>query len=313
MQLIRGLHNLPSFAQGTVVTIGDFDGVHRGHQAILQRLKQTAQQLQAPTCVLIFEPQPREYFAPESAPARLTPLADKLQLLEQAGVDYVVCIAFNERFRQLSAEQFVEQVLVTGLHVRHLQIGDDFRFGCDRSGDYAFLLEAGQRYQFSVEPTTTVQHEQLRISSTRVREALAAGDLALTEQLLGHKYWIKGRVLHGKKLGRTLNAPTANVQLKRKKAPLQGVFLVKATLDNGQHWPAVANIGVRPSVETDGLPHLEVHLLGFQGDLYGQRLRVEFVHKIRDEQKFASLDALQAAIASDIKTAKDYWQKFHTL
>ena len=313
MQLIRGLHNLPYFAQGSVVTIGDFDGVHLGHQAILARLKETAEQLQAPSCVLIFEPQPREFFAPHRAPARLTPLRDKLQLLAQAGIDYVVCIAFNERFRQLSAQQFVEQVLVKGLAVRHLQIGDDFRFGCDRSGDYDFLQLFGAEHGFSVEPTHTVQQDQQRISSTRIRDALAQGDLTLAENLLGHPYQINGRVLHGKKLGRTLNAPTANVQLKRDKAPLQGVYLVKAQLANGKVWPGVANIGIRPSVQSDGKPHLEVHLLGFAGDLYGQRLGVEFVHKIRDEQKFDSLAALQAAIASDIDSAQQYWQKFHTL
>jgi len=306
MQLVRGLHNLRPGHRGCVASIGNYDGVHRGHQAILKRLRERAAELQLPSCVILFEPQPREYFTPETAPARLARLRDKIELLTAEGIDRVVCLAFNRRLRELSAAQFVQQVLVDGLGVRHLEIGDDFRFGCDRAGDFEFLRQAGAEYGFTVEAATTVELDGERISSTRVRQALAAGDFALAERLLGRPYSIGGRVLHGQKLGRQLGTPTANVQLKRRKAPLQGVYLVSARLD-GRRVPGVANIGVRPSVNGDGRAHLEVHLLDFSGDLYGQRMNVAFHRKLRDEQRFASLEALKAAIDADIAAARAYW------
>ena len=306
MQLVRGLHNLRPGHRGCVASIGNYDGVHRGHQAILKRLRERAAELQLPSCVILFEPQPREYFTPETAPARLARLRDKIELLTAEGIDRVVCLAFNRRLRELSAAQFVQQVLIDGLGVRHLEIGDDFRFGCDRAGDFEFLRQAGAEYGFTVEAATTVELDGERISSTRVRQALAAGDFALAERLLGRPYSIGGRVLHGQKLGRQLGTPTANVQLKRRKAPLQGVYLVSARL-GGRRVPGVANIGVRPSVNGDGRAHLEVHLLDFSGDLYGQRMSVAFHRKLRDEQRFASLEALKAAIDADIAAARAYW------
>ncbi|SEQ51113.1 riboflavin kinase / FMN adenylyltransferase [Pseudomonas cuatrocienegasensis] len=293
--------------RGCVATIGNFDGVHRGHQAILARLRERGAELGLPTCVVIFEPQPREFFAPQTAPARITRLRDKLALLAAEGVDRVLCLSFNRRLRELSASQFVHEVMVEGLGVKHLEVGDDFRFGCDRAGDFAFLEQAGVREGFSVEAASTVQLDGARVSSTRVREALAEADFALAERLLGRPFRIVGRVLHGQKLGRQLNAPTANVQLKRKRVPLTGVYLVSAEID-GQPWPGVANIGVRPSVAGDGSAHLEVHLLDFAGDLYGRRLMVAFHHKLRDEQRFASLEALKTAIAADIAAARAHWQ-----
>ncbi|MGE6792618.1 FMN adenylyltransferase /riboflavin kinase [Pseudomonas guineae] len=306
MQLVRGLHNLRPQHRGCVATIGNFDGVHRGHQAILARLRERSAELGVPSCVLIFEPQPREFFAPEGAPARLARLRDKLALLAAEGVDRVLCLSFNRRLRELSAAEFVQRVLVDGLGVQHLEVGDDFRFGCDRAGDFAFLAEAGEREGFSVEAASTVELDGIRVSSTRVREALDVGDFALAEHLLGRPFQIVGRVLHGQKLGRQLNAPTANVQLKRKRVPLRGVYLVSTEID-GQTWPGVANIGVRPSVAGDGSAHLEVHVLDFAGDLYGRRLTVAFHRKLRDEQRFASLEALKAAIAADIVAARAYW------
>lgn len=306
MQLVRGLHNLRPRHRGCVATIGNFDGVHRGHQAILKRLRERAAELQVPACVVIFEPQPREFFAPETAPARLARLRDKLELLAAEGVERVVCLAFNRRLRELSAAQFVQQVLVDGLGIRHLEIGDDFRFGCDRAGDFDFLRQAGAEHGFTVEAAATVELDGERISSTRVREALAAGDFVLAERLLGRAYSISGRILHGQKLGRQLGAPTANVQLKRRKAPLHGVYLVSARA-NGQRHAGVANIGVRPSVCGDGKAHLEVHLLDFSGDIYGHRMTVAFHHKLRDEQRFASLEALKTAIDADIAAARAYW------
>ncbi|BAU72538.1 bifunctional riboflavin kinase/FAD synthetase [Metapseudomonas furukawaii] len=307
MQLVRGLHNLRPQHRGCVATIGNFDGVHRGHQAILKRLRERAAELGLPTCVVIFEPQPREYFGPDTAPVRLTRLRDKLELLAREGVDRVLCLAFNRRLRELSAAEFVHAVLVEGLGARHLEIGDDFRFGCDRAGDFSFLLQAGEAEGFSVEAAATVELDGVRVSSTRVRQALADGDFPLAERLLGRPFTITGRVLHGQKLGRQLGTPTANVQLKRRRVPLNGVYLVSVELD-GQPRPGVANIGVRPSVKGDGRAHLEVHLLDYAGDLYDRRISVNFHQKLRNEQRFASLEALKSAIDADVAAARAYWQ-----
>lgn len=306
MQLVRGLHNLLPLTRGCVATIGNFDGVHRGHQAILARLRERAIELGVPSCVVIFEPQPREFFAPQTAPARLTRLREKLELLAGQGVDFVLCLAFNRRLRELSADEFVRQVLVEGLRVKHLEIGDDFRFGAGRSGDFDFLVRAGEQYAFTVEAALTVELDGERVSSTRVRQALQAGELELAGRLLGRPYALGGCVLHGQKLARQLGTPTANVQLKRRKPPLCGVFLV-SVLHQGRRYQGVANIGQRPTVAGDGSPHLEVHLLDFAGDLYGQRLTVEFHHKLRDEQRFASLEALKTAIDADVAAARAYW------
>lgn len=308
MQLVRGLHNLKPALRGCVATIGNFDGVHRGHQAILQRLRERAAELQLPSCVVIFEPQPREFFGPDNAPVRLSRLRDKLELLAAAGVDRVLCLAFNRRLRELSAADFVRTVLVDGLGVQHLEVGDDFRFGCDRAGDFPFLEQAGKQFGFSVEDAITIELDGERVSSTRVRNAAQVADFALAEQLLGRPFSISGRVLHGQKLGRQLGTPTANVQLKRRRAPLNGVYLVSVELD-GRVQPGVANIGMRPTVAGDGRAHLEVHLLDFAGDLYGRRLTVVFHQKLRDEQRFASLEALKAAIDADIASARAYWQR----
>ncbi|TLX53766.1 bifunctional riboflavin kinase/FAD synthetase [Stutzerimonas nosocomialis] len=307
MQLVRGLQSLQPRHRGCVATIGNFDGVHRGHQAILARLRERAAELGLPSCVVIFEPQPREYFAPGQAPARLTRLREKLELLAEQGVDRVLCLAFNRRLRELSAAEFVHAVLVEGLGVEHLEVGDDFRFGCDRAGDFDFLRRAGAVEGFTVESATTIEVDGERVSSTRLRAALAAADFALAERLLGRPFAITGRVLHGQKLGRQLDAPTANIQLKRRRPPVDGVFTVSAELD-GRQWPGVANIGMRPSVKSDGQPHLEVHLLDYAGDLYGRRLRITFHRKLRDEQRFASLEALKAAIDADIAAARAYWR-----
>ena len=306
MQLVRGLHNLRPQDRGCVATIGNFDGVHRGHQAILARLRERAQELAMPSCVVIFEPQPREYFAPATAPARLARLRDKLALLAEEGVDLVLCLPFNQRLSQLSAAEFVDTILVEGLGVQHLEVGDDFRFGCDRRGDFNFLVHAGARHGFTVEAAQTVELGGVRVSSTQVRKALAAADFGLAEQLLGRPFCIAGRVLHGQKLARQLGWPTANVQLKRCRVPFTGVYLVSTQID-GKFWPGVANIGVRPTVAGDGRAHLEVHLLDFAGDLYDRRLTVVFHQKLRDEQRFASLEALKAAIEADVAAARAHW------
>ncbi|MDH0747919.1 bifunctional riboflavin kinase/FAD synthetase [Pseudomonas sp. GD03842] len=306
MQLVRGLHNLHSHQRGCVATIGNFDGVHRGHQAILARLRERALELGLPSCVVIFEPQPREFFAPDTAPARLARLRDKLDLLAAEGIDRVLCLTFNHQLSKLRATEFVDTVLIDGLGVKHLEVGDDFRFGCDRIGDFDFLQRVGAEKGFTVEAAQTVEIDGVRVSSTQVRNALAAGDFKLAERLLGRPFEITGRVLHGQKLARQLGTPTANVQLKRRRVPLSGVYLVSAEID-GKVWPGVANIGVRPTVAGDGRPHLEIHLLDFAGDIYGRRLTVVFHQKLRDEQRFASLEALKTAIDADVAAARAHW------
>lgn len=306
MQLIRGLHNLPTLADACVATIGNFDGVHIGHQDILRRLVQRAATLDVPACVVVFEPQPMEFFRPNAAPPRLTTLREKLRIMREIGVDSVLCLPFNQRLCALSAQEFIQRILVQGLKVLHLEVGDDFRFGVGRSGDFATLLEAGERHDFSVENAVTVAYQGERVSSTRIRRLLEQGDLELARNLLGRPFSLSGRVIHGQHLGRQLKVPTANIQLRHNSPPLQGVYVVSCHLTDSER-RGVANIGVRPTVQGDGKAHLEVHILDFDGDLYGQRLRVQFLHKLRDERRFESLDALKNAISNDMEAARAYW------
>lgn len=314
MRLIRGLINIPTDFEGCVATIGNFDGVHLGHQKILQQLKKAATEHQLPTLVMMFEPQPREFFAPEQAPARLAGLADKLDDLAEHGVEYVLLLPFNEKLRSMSAQQFMQNILADGLKVRHLIVGDDFRFGCDRSGDYAALKTFGQQLSngstFTVEDTPTFEIADERVSSTRVREALADNEFELAEALLGQAFRISGRIGYGRQLGRTIGAPTANIILKRKKLPFTGVFAVTAVVQDTSNKPfnGVANIGVKPTVAGNPEPSLEVHLFDCDENLYGKRLEVTFCQKIRDEKKFAGLDELKAAIAADMAAAKNYFK-----
>lgn len=306
--LIRGLHNLRTPHRGCVATIGSFDGVHRGHRAIIDQLLVQAQQLGLPSVVMVFEPQPFEFFAGDKAPARLMRLRDKIRVLSACGVDRVFCLQFNQRLRQLSAHDFIKQVLVDGLGIKSLVVGDDFRFGCDRAGDFSLLQKAGEEYGFSVYDTCTVQEGGERISSTRIRGALLAEQFEEAERLLGHPYTMRGRVVYGQQLGRTIGVPTANVRLRRYRSPLNGVFAVRLRLVKEGLWlPGVANVGVRPTVGGETRPILEVHLLDFTGHLYGQEVEVVFDKKLRDEQKFSSLDALKTQIHSDIVTAKQYF------
>jgi len=330
MRLIRGLHNIPSDFSGCVATIGNFDGVHLGHQAILQQLKKQGAQHQLPTVVMMFEPQPREFFAPDQAPARLANMSEKLQDLASFGVDYVLCLPFNQKLRSMSADQFIQTILLDGLKIRHLIVGDDFRFGCDRTGDYQLLQTSGQQAGessnkgngFSVEDTKTFEIEGKRVSSTRIRECLSANDLESVNTLLGRPYRMSGRIGYGRQLGRTIGVPTANIILQRNKLPMTGVYAVKAieievarcnesqALDsNGKvkEWQGVANIGVKPTITGIPEPSLEVHIFDFADDLYGKRLSIEFCQKIREEQKFNGLDELKAAIAKDINVAREFF------
>ncbi len=312
MRLVRGLYNLPSGFAGCVATIGNFDGVHLGHQALLRSLQQKASEHSLPTLVLLFEPQPKEFFAPEHAPARLASLRDKLRDLrggpQYPGVDYVLCLPFNQSLRSMSADEFIDQILVDALKIRHLIVGDDFRFGCDRRGDYQALQQAGLQHGFDVEDTPTLEFDNERISSTRVRSELASNNLARVGRLLGRPYRLSGRVGYGRQLGRTLGAPTANVLIRRAKLPLTGVFAVQVCdEDSGEEYLGVANIGYKPTVAGEPEPSLEVHLFACKENLYGHHLTVGLLHKIRDEKKFNGLDALKQAIEADFNAAKHYF------
>ena len=306
MELIRGLHNLRDRHRGCVATIGNFDGVHLGHRKVLAQVKAKAAELGLPSVAIIFEPQPREFFGGDSVPPRLTRFDEKVRLLAAEGVDRVVCLTFNARLRQMSAEAFINELLLKGLAVEHFVVGDDFRFGCDRRGDYRMLCEAGERHGFTVEGTRTFVLQGDRVSSTRVREVLQANDFTLAEQLLGWRYAVTGRVMHGQKLGRQLGVPTANVRMHRYPCPLRGVFAARAYFD-GQCLPAICNIGLRPTVH-GRQPVLEAHLLDYQGEeLYGRLMRVEFLHFVRAEQAFNGLDALKAQIEADIEHVRNWF------
>jgi len=295
----------PAALGPVALTIGNFDGVHNGHQAMLARLVAAARTRGVPATVLTFEPHPREFFAPQSAPTRLTNVREKLELLAAHGVDRVHVQRFSAAFAALAPEAFVERVLVGTLAARWVLVGDDFRFGAKRAGDFAFLADAARRHGFDLEAMPTVSDGGVRVSSSAVREALARGELARAHALLGRAYSISGRVVHGEKLGRALGFATANVQLKHNRPPLGGIFAVRVHGIGASPRPGVASLGVRPTVHAAGKPVLEVHLFDFTGDLYGAHLRVEFLAKLRDEEKYADLDTLKAQIARDCVAARD--------
>jgi len=292
----------------TVLTIGNFDGVHLGHRALLARLTATAAAEGLPPTVLTFEPHPREFFAPETAPARLSTLREKLELIADDGVALTYVCHFNARFAALSAEEFIERVLVRALRVRHLIIGDDFRFGAKRAGDFALLREAGASLGFRVEAMDSVTLDGERASSSAVRDALRAGDLKHAARLLGRPYSIDGRVVHGAQVGRQLGFATANIRIKHDRPPLLGVFAVEVKGVDGVALKGVANLGFRPSINQVLRPLLEVHLFDFARDIYGTHLNVRFLHKLRDELKFPNFEALKAQIASDVEAAKNYFK-----
>ena len=283
------------------LTIGNFDGVHRGHRALVERVTAKARELAVSSCVLTFEPHPREFFAPERAPARLARLRDKLELLAAAGVERTHIARFNARFAALSAERFIEDVLKKGLGVRWLLVGRDFRFGARRAGDFASLQNKG----FDLEAMPDVQEGGERVSSSAIRAALADGDFARAERLLGHPYTLSGRVAHGAKLGRELGFPTANIVL-RHPSPLSGIYVV----DAGARGPGVASVGRRPTVNPVDVPLLEVHLFGETRDLYGEHLQVRFHKKLRDERKYEDLGKLRDAMARDAAQAREYFAAF---
>ena len=307
MELIRGLHNLKPAHHGCVATIGNFDGVHLGHQAVIGQLAEKAQELGLPTTVMLFEPQPQEFFQPQDALPRLTRFREKLQALRRYSVDRVLCVRFDARFAAIEPEEFIRRILVEGLGVRYLVVGDDFRFGNGRRGDFAMLREAGERHGFQVVNMHTFSIDGERVSSTRVRTALAAADLVTAEKLLGRPYRMCGRVAHGDKRGRTIGVPTANIHLHRKATPIKGVYAVEMFGLKTEPLPGVANIGTRPTVD-GSRTLLEVHLLDFDEDIYGSHVSVDFLHKLRDEKRFASFDELKKRIYLDVTHAREFFK-----
>lgn len=314
MKLIRGRYNLPHFKTGCALTIGNFDGCHLGHQHILTQLKHYAQQHHLPTVAMLFEPQPSEYFLGNSAPARLMTLRDKINTLSDIGIDYLFCLRFNRTLATYPPEQFIQDILVQQLNFRYLSVGDDFHFGFQRQGNFEMLLQASHQFNFQIEKHHSYLYHQQRISSTAIRQALAQDNLTLAEQMLGRPYTITGRVRHGNKLGRTIGFPTANIALKRQVIPIQGVYVIRVKIINrhnkyDHYYQGIANIGNRPTIDGTLSPLLEVHLFEFSQQLYGDYLHIEFLQKIRNEQKFNSLEQLKKQIELDEQYAQNFFTK----
>ena len=317
MELIRNLHNLRQHHRKCVATIGNFDGIHLGHRAIISQLKEIASEHDLPTAIIIFEPQPQEYFSPDNAPPRLTRLREKIEEMERLAVDRLICLRFNSELASLSPRDFVERLLIEGLEICHLVVGDDFRFGKNRQGDYATLEKMADEFGYELEHTNTCTFEGERISSTRIRQALANDDLILARELLGREYAISGRVVHGDKRGKSLGFPTANMELHRLHSPVAGIYVtrVHVTLEHGgdrgvveSSYPAVTSIGTRPMFDGEGM-RLETHILDFDEILYTKHIRVVFLKKLRQEEKFSNVDDLIKAIETDIENARLYFAK----
>ena len=306
MEFIRGQHNLRPRHRGCTASIGNYDGVHLGHQAIIRQLLRTGESLGIPALIVTFEPYPQEYFR-RGEQTRLTSLRAKLELLQVFGIERVLCLRFNAQLANMSPGSFIQDLLVDGLGVKHLVIGDDFRFGRGRAGDFDVLQTSGDKYGFSVENTDTYMVKGERVSSTRVRQALDLGQLELAEQLLGRTYSISGKVAHGDKRGRTWGFPTANIDLERQNPPLNGIYAVEVSGINTFSVPGVAYVGKRPTVNgTRRL--LEVHIMDFDQDIYGKRIVVHFMKMIREDQKFDSHAALQRQIAKDKSDAETFFR-----
>ncbi len=306
MLIFRGLH--PSVAQPVALTIGNFDGVHLGHQAMLKQLREAAQSRGLPTAVIVFEPHPREFFTPQQAPARLTSMREKLELFAALGVGRVHVCRFNSRFAHMSATDFIH-VLHKEVAAKFVLIGDDFRFGSGRSGDFALMEKIGAQHGFTVQAMHSVLHDGVRISSTAVRVALAEGKMDVAQRYLGRPYSISGRVEHGDGLGKRLGFPTANIQLKHNRPPLSGIFVVRVQGDDMPPMQGVASLGVRPTVRQDGKPVLEVHVFDFAREVYNKHMRLDFLHKLRDEEKYPDVETLTRQIALDVQNAKQWFEQ----
>jgi riboflavin kinase/FMN adenylyltransferase len=307
MELIRGVHNMRPRHRGCVVTIGAFDGVHLGHQAVIRHLLRKSAELGVPSVVIVFEPLPREYFSPDRAPARIMSFREKFQAMRALGVDRLMRLRFDEALRTMSAQRFLDEIFVQGLGVRHIVLGDDFRFGNEREGDLAFLRRQGERYGYEAGPTPTERLGGTRVSSTRIRTALEGADFDEAQRLLGRPYSISGKVIYGRQLGQSIGTPTANLQLHRLRAPLAGVYAVQVSGAGLACAPGVANVGVRPTVDEGIRANLEVHLLDREIELYGQHIEVTFRHKLREERKFDSVEELKRNIARDIDNTRAWF------
>lgn len=309
MKVFRGLPNAESRSP-CALTIGNFDGVHRGHQALLAHARDAARSLDLPLCVMTFEPHPREFFNPAGAPPRISLLRDKLEALARAQVDRVVVEHFNHRFAAQPAEAFIKDVIVDGLHARWVMVGDDFRYGARRAGDFAALQRAGADHGFAVERMATLADAHgARVSSSAVRAALMAGDLDAAAALLGRPYMISGHVVHGQKLGRDLGFPTLNLRVAHKRPALAGILVARVHGLAPAPLPAVASLGLRPTVDDSGRVLLEVNVLDWTGDAYGKVVRIEFLKKLRDEERYVDLPALSAAIRRDAAQARAYFRQ----
>ena len=304
MQLIRGLSHLEPFKNGCVLSIGNFDGLHLGHRAVIRKLVERGKVLGLPVVIMFFEPQPLEYFLGDNAPSRLMRLREKVIEMAKLPVDNLLIVRFNQNFANRDAEQFIEHILINTLNVKHLVIGDDFHFGKARRGNFAMLKEKGRLNGFTVEDTGSFQLGGLRISSTLIRDALVAGDLKGAEKLLGHCYSVCGRIAHGDKLGRTIGYPTANIRMHRKNTPVNGVFAVTMTGIDGLEFEGVANVGTRPTLDGGSKVILETYLFDFNKEIYGRYVEVHFHQKIRDESRFHSLEELKAQIVKDVAKTK---------
>jgi riboflavin kinase/FMN adenylyltransferase len=305
MELIRGLHNLRPHHRGCVATIGNFDGVHLGHQAVLGQLAEHAAAVNLPTVVIIFEPQPGEFFARGPVPPRLSRFREKIQALHRFSVARVLCLRFDRALAEMPAEEFIRRLLVDGLDVRYLVVGDDFRFGHRRRGDFVMLREAGAAHGFQVAAMHSFKVDGLRVSSTAIREALLRDDLASAEKLLGRPYRMCGRVVHGDRRGHTVGFPTANIHLHRRSSAVNGVYAVEVFGLEREPLAGVANVGSRPTVDGRG-SRLEVHLLDYDRDIYGRYVHVDFLRKLRPERRFETLEELVAQIGRDTAEARAF-------
>jgi len=308
MQIIRGINQLQSFLHGCVLTIGNFDGVHTGHNVVINKLAEKGKLLGLPVVVMVFEPQPLEFFLKDNAPSRLTRLREKIIQINHLPVDYFLITSFNQCFANMDPEYFIQEILLHRLNVKYLVVGDDFHFGKARRGNFTLLQDAGKLYDFKVTDTASYAVKGCRVSSTLIRDALSNGDLLKAKLLLGRDYSVCGRVVHGEKLGRKIGFPTANIQMLRKNTPIQGVFAVTMTGVGNSPIYGVANVGTRPTVDGRSKVLLETHLFDFDQNIYGKYVEVHFKHKIRSEMRFQSVEDLKQQIQLDTAQAKNLLQ-----
>lgn len=309
MQFIRGLKNIKNFPSGCVATVGNFDGMHLGHQQLIHRLVDCGRSMDLPKVVIVFEPHPQDFFSKEQSVPRLMCLREKIAVLKKYSIDYLICLRFHRALANLPAEEFVKQILVNQLHVKVLLVGDDFRFGTGRLGNFAMLQTLGEKYGFQAIELPPIKHHGIRVSSTRVRQALCEGNVEEAKHLLGHYYRMCGKVRHGDKRGSDLGFPTANLNLHRKRVPLGGIFVVRIYGIDRKIYEGVASLGIRPTFNGTKII-LEVYIFHFHGNIYGRTLEVEFLHKLREEERFETVDQLIQQIHCDVVDAQLFLTHF---